>query len=387
MLFITNSNKKILFLTTLLVIIIIITIGIIKNSPQFQCKSCTLKTEYSNVQKHFKNSNKPRHYISAEDFKNIVSDSKSTVDNTLLAIANFIAFEGVTVDSNGQRIPRHSGSPAAIHTVISKYPVGACVLTDEGKVYLGANFEFFSPLINTIHGEQCAVHNAAIHGVKKINKLAVNAAPCGVCRQYLIEIGSPKDLDIIFCNNSGCMVSKTLDELLIENFGPENLGVTSTALNHPINIGTITTKTNDNYVNMALKNWKNAYAPYSENPSSVLLVFNDKTTVGGISIENAAYNPSISALRGALSLAALQGKDFSKVTDIYIVVTDTKNTCNTPKFGDNQCINQIDYAQLNIEIGLAKIMKNAQQHQIKVSKSNTKENLQQIITTQDVLPI
>jgi cytidine deaminase len=377
-----------LFLGILVLIIIItICICIVNNSSQSQCKSCILKTQYNNVEKHFENSSKPRHYISAEDFKNIVSESKSDIDNALLAIANFIAFKGITVDSTGQRIPKHSGSPAAIHTVISKYPVGACVLTDDGTVYLGANFEFFSPLINTIHGEQCAVHNAAIHGAKKITKLAVNAAPCGVCRQYLVEIDSPKDLDIIFCNNAGCRVSKTLEELLIENFGPENLGVTSTALNHPINNGTIATNTTDKYVNMALDNWKNAYAPYSQNPSSVLLVFDDKTTVGGICVENAAYNPSISALRGALSLAALQGKDFSKVTDIYILVTDTKNVCNAPKFGDNECINQVDYAQLNIEIGLANIMKNARQHQVKVSKSSNGVKLEEIITTEDVLPL
>ena len=154
--------------------------------------SCASGQGYEAAKSYFtKPASKEKVTISSEDFKPIVQACDGDVDRALLCVANYIAYDGTETNEAG-RIPRFSPPPAAQHTVISGYPVGACVLGGKtGTVYIGANFEFCSRLIETIHGEQCAVHNASVHGEPNITKLAVNAAPCGVCRQFLVEVGPP----------------------------------------------------------------------------------------------------------------------------------------------------------------------------------------------------
>lgn len=155
---------------------------------------------------------RPPVVLEPAQFQTIVTAAGGDQDRALLSLANFIAYSGTSVDSGGHRIPRHGPPPAATHTVISAYPVGACVLGASGSVYLGANYEFYSPLEMTVHGEQCAVHNAAVHGEKVLLKLAVNAAPCGMCRQFLIELGDPQKLRVVFCSedHNGSIIAAPL---------------------------------------------------------------------------------------------------------------------------------------------------------------------------------
>jgi cytidine deaminase len=205
----------------------------------------------------------------------------------------------------------------ANHVVISGYQVGACVLADSGNVYLGANCEFKNTLPNTIHGEQCAIHNAAVHGEKYLKKIAINASPCGQCRQFMIELGNPKEFFVIFCDTDGRISEFTLEKLLPNNFGPENLDLSGRLLSSdpfplspPENMDNITKAAYD----MAVS----SYDPYTNRPSGVALGFNDVIIVGK-TLENAAYNPSSSAARNAFSLASILGYDLSKITDMVMV--------------------------------------------------------------------
>lgn len=76
----------------------------------------------------------------------------------------------------------------------SKFRVGCCLLTSEGKYYMGTNVENISYGL-TICAERCAVCNAVINGEKKIKVAVVTSdmeyvvTPCGACRQVLIEFG------------------------------------------------------------------------------------------------------------------------------------------------------------------------------------------------------
>ncbi len=324
-------------------------------------ESCVSVPGYNAAKSYFTNPlNKEKVTISPEDFKHIVNACNGDIDRALLCVANFISYDGTTMNKDG-RIPRFNPPPAAQHTVMSGYPVGACVLGGvTGTVYIGANFEFCSRLVNTIHGEQCAIHNAAVHGETVVTKLAVNAAPCGVCRQYLVEIGNPNALDVIFCDNNGKFVSSKLSSILTESFGPENLGMTQTSLKHTPQKVHINT-TDDRATKLAKLMFKQAYAPYTKMPEGVVLVFNDNKIVGGQSIENAAYNPSLSAFRGACSLASLKGYKFSDLKEVIVVhygylqggMAGAGNKCN---FGDvkkaNGSIQQVlmDTFGLNIHV-------------------------------------
>lgn len=104
----------------------------------------------------------------------------------------------------------------------SKFAVGACVLTENDKIYTGCNFENSSFGL-TICAERNAVGSAIADGEKKIKAIAIyspnmeNCTPCGACRQVLNEFKSAQGLDIIVKIKDGIKVY-TLEELLPESF-------------------------------------------------------------------------------------------------------------------------------------------------------------------------
>lgn len=81
----------------------------------------------------------------------------------------------------------------------SRYPVGASVLAGSGRVYSGCNVENASFGL-AICAERVAIFKAISSGEKKILALCVaakSAAPCGACRQVIIEF-APKDAEMIY---------------------------------------------------------------------------------------------------------------------------------------------------------------------------------------------
>jgi cytidine deaminase len=104
----------------------------------------------------------------------------------------------------------------------SKFPVGAAILTDNGKVFAGANME------NASYPEGwCAEVSAIAHmvmaGERRIREVAVCAekmariTPCGGCRQRLREFGTPATL-VHLCDATGVVETVTLGELLPKAF-------------------------------------------------------------------------------------------------------------------------------------------------------------------------
>ena len=101
--------------------------------------------------------------------------------------------------------------------------VGAALLADSGKVYLGANVEnaAFSP---TICAERSAFAAAVSAGERSFSAIAVTGGekafpPCGVCRQVMSEFCSP-DFKIYVVAGDECR-EYTLGELLPEAFSLE----------------------------------------------------------------------------------------------------------------------------------------------------------------------
>ena len=84
----------------------------------------------------------------------------------------------------------------------SKFAVGACLLTENGKTYSGCNFENSSFGL-TICAERNAVGSAIADGERKIKAIAIyspnqkHCYPCGACRQVLDEFKSDSGLDVI----------------------------------------------------------------------------------------------------------------------------------------------------------------------------------------------
>ena len=105
----------------------------------------------------------------------------------------------------------------------SNFPVGACVLGESGRTYVGTNVENAS-YGGTVCAERNAIFNAITNGEKKIKAVAIysqkmkRCAPCGFCRQVMSEFRSKDGVDIIIEAEDGGIEVHTLDELIPMSF-------------------------------------------------------------------------------------------------------------------------------------------------------------------------
>jgi len=86
----------------------------------------------------------------------------------------------------------------ASYSPYSRYPVGAAVLAESGRIYSGCNVENASFGLACC-AERVAIFNAVSHGEKKLRAVCVaakSARPCGACRQVIIEFAL-KDAEVI----------------------------------------------------------------------------------------------------------------------------------------------------------------------------------------------
>lgn len=107
----------------------------------------------------------------------------------------------------------------------SNFHVGAALITKEGKIYTGCNIESAS-YTPTICAERTAIFKAVSEGEREIEAIAVigdseYTFPCGVCRQVIREFG--KDIKVIIGKSEQDYKVFTLDQLLPNSFGPEDL--------------------------------------------------------------------------------------------------------------------------------------------------------------------
>ena len=109
----------------------------------------------------------------------------------------------------------------------SNYPVGALIVTKNGKTYSGCNVENASyPLGNC--AEAAAIASMVLAGEENIKMIYVmsqndeGGCPCGGCRQRLREF-SDIDTQVILCSPSGVQKRLLLADLLPNSFGPEHL--------------------------------------------------------------------------------------------------------------------------------------------------------------------
>ncbi len=109
------------------------------------------------------------------------------------------------------------------HAPYSRFPVGAALLGESGRVYHGVNVENAS-LGLSVCAERTAVFAAVTAGERRFAAIAVvtdtarPTPPCGACRQILREFVA--DLPIYLAGRSGAVESRTLAELLPHAFVP-----------------------------------------------------------------------------------------------------------------------------------------------------------------------
>ena len=115
----------------------------------------------------------------------------------------------------------------------SGYMVGAAVLTNELRIYTGCNIENAS-YPPSLCAERTAISKAVSEGWRRFRAIAIvgspkgdaitqYAYPCGVCRQVIREFAAPGQFFVIVAREEEDYKIFTLEELLPESFGPENL--------------------------------------------------------------------------------------------------------------------------------------------------------------------
>lgn len=116
----------------------------------------------------------------------------------------------------------------------SGFRVGAAVLTEDGKIIVGTNYEN-AAYGSTVCAERVAIMSANAQGYRKIKKIAIIGrgkesagivSPCGACRQVINESSdlSSQVIELIMSNTAkDKIVIKTIKELLPMDFGPKSL--------------------------------------------------------------------------------------------------------------------------------------------------------------------
>lgn len=114
----------------------------------------------------------------------------------------------------------------------SGFNVGAALLAKNQSVYTGCNIEnaAYTP---TNCAERTAFFKAVSEGVRDFEAICIvggknqkatgYTAPCGVCRQVMMEFCNPKTFKIILAIDMENYRVYTLEDMLPQGFGPANL--------------------------------------------------------------------------------------------------------------------------------------------------------------------
>ena len=129
--------------------------------------------------------------------------------------------------SEAKKAREHAYAPYSHHSV------GAALVTKSGKIYHGCNIE------NAAYGptncaERTAFFKAIYDGEREFDRIAVVGAvddakvdnlcaPCGVCRQVMMEVCDPNTFCVVLANGKDACVEILLKDLLPYGFGPSNL--------------------------------------------------------------------------------------------------------------------------------------------------------------------
>ena len=104
----------------------------------------------------------------------------------------------------------------------SHFPIGAVLVTDDGKLYTGVNVENASFGLTNC-GERTAIFKAVSEGERSFKELIIYGqtekpvSPCGACRQVMAEFFEP-DLPVTLVAKGKSTVVMTVKELLPYSF-------------------------------------------------------------------------------------------------------------------------------------------------------------------------
>ncbi len=119
-------------------------------------------------------------------------------------------------DADRELLERAEAVAARAYAPYSKFHVGCAVRTRDGRVFEGVNVENAAYPLG-VCAEKTTLGAAATAGVRpgEVEVLAVNASPCGGCRQWFHEFGIER---VVYRQADGEVAVTTPDELLPDTF-------------------------------------------------------------------------------------------------------------------------------------------------------------------------
>jgi cytidine deaminase len=116
---------------------------------------------------------------------------------------------------------------AKAYAPYSRFSVGAAILADDGKIYVGCNIENAAYPVGNC-AEPSAIAAMIAGGANRIKRIYVTGpgsapvTPCGGCRQRIREFAD-QDVVVISHGVDGAPLVQTIAQLLPYSFGPEYL--------------------------------------------------------------------------------------------------------------------------------------------------------------------
>ncbi len=145
-----------------------------------------------------------------------------------------------------------------------------------------------------------------LRGEKALRAITVNYTPCGHCRQFMNELNSGLELRI----NLPGRAPHTLRDYLPDAFGPKDLEIKTLLMDEQDHGYALS---GDELSEAAIAAANKSHTPYSKSPSGVALQCRDGRIFTGSYAENAAFNPTLPPLQGALNLLSLNGYDYPDI--------------------------------------------------------------------------
>lgn len=117
--------------------------------------------------------------------------------------------------TDGELLERALAAAEGAYAPYSRFNVGAALLLRDGRVVTGVNVENASYPLGMC-AERSALARAVAEGSRPgdVEAVAVNASPCGGCRQWLLEFG----VDRVVFAHEGEVLVRAPRELLPDSF-------------------------------------------------------------------------------------------------------------------------------------------------------------------------
>lgn len=200
--------------------------------------------------------------------------------------------------------------------LVSHFQVGALALGGSGRLYFGANIEWLGlPLNETVHAEQAAILHAWVGGETELRAVVASSAPCGLCRQFMLELPEPRPRVLALGHPLD-----SLDAYLPSHFGPTELGRAPQLLRTSAQgLALLDEHEANPLVGMALAAADRSSAPYTGSLAGVAVSLADGQRFAAGVIESVAYNPTLGPMQAALVAVHLQGGRIEDVREAVLV--------------------------------------------------------------------